>query len=64
LTQFDFLYWGYVKNLVYFDKFWDLNHLKARTTEDTEQEIIDTSQCAYQEVEYRLAMNREDAETY
>jgi hypothetical protein len=64
LTQSDFFYWGSVKDLVYFDKFWDLNHLKAKIREATEQEIIDMLQRAWQEVEHRLAMNHEDAETY
>jgi hypothetical protein len=58
LQRLDFFLWGYVKDIVYRTKVWDITNLKQRITDAIATTDEGMLQRTWQEIEYRLDVLR------
>jgi len=58
LSPLVFFLWGYIKNIVYAEKIWNIQHLQDRITSAIETVTRDMIQKTWQEIEFRLDVSR------
>ena len=58
VSPLDFFLWGYIKNIVYAETIWNIQHLQDRITSAIETVTRDMIQKTWQEIEFRLKVSR------